>query len=61
MSEANEAQWDFWLSEIHENGVNLTTWEADFVESIVSQRERGRKLSDKQVEILERIYAEKTP
>jgi hypothetical protein len=53
--------WDKWIEAILTDGVNLSTWETDFVESIEIQRKSGRQLSDKQAEILERIYAEKTP
>lgn len=38
----------------------LSTWEQDFVESISAQWSAKRALSDKQFDILERIYAEKT-
>lgn len=40
---------------------NLSKWEADFIDSIAEQFERRGKLSEKQIEILERIYSEKTP
>ncbi len=39
----------------------LTPWETSFMESITDQFDRSGRLSDRQVEILERIYAEKTP
>ena len=38
----------------------LTKWESDFVESVSGQFERCGSLSERQAEILERIYAEKT-
>jgi hypothetical protein len=38
----------------------LTKWEEDFVESLTDQFQRKGWLSDRQFEILERIYAEKT-
>lgn len=38
----------------------LTSWETDFVDSVENQLYSGRQLSQKQEEILERIYAEKT-
>lgn len=38
----------------------LTEWEDNFMGSIKIQFQQGRNLSNKQVEILERIYAEKT-
>jgi hypothetical protein len=58
---AEQDQWHDWLTSIQNNGVNLTTWELDFVESISQQLAAGRRMSEKQAEILERIYAEKTP
>ena len=39
---------------------DLTKWEEDFVTSVTDQFERRGSLSDRQIEILERIYAEKT-
>jgi hypothetical protein len=38
----------------------LTKWEENFLESIGDQFEKRGSLSDRQTEILERIYAEKT-
>ncbi len=38
----------------------LTAWERSFMESITDQWDRTNRLSEKQLEILERIYAEKT-
>ena len=49
------------LEAIEHQGVNLTTWEEEFVESLRSQFNAGRELTEKQVETLERIYAERTP
>lgn len=49
-----------WINHVNERGVNLTKWEKDFMESITEQFANRRSLSDKQEEILERIYAEKT-
>lgn len=46
---------------ITSEGRNLTKWEEDFISSIGTQLENGRELSERQLEILERIYAEKTP
>ena len=39
----------------------LTAWEQQFMESITDQFDRSGTLSVRQLEILERIYAEKTP
>jgi hypothetical protein len=38
----------------------LSPWENQFIESLTDQVNRGATLSDKQFDILERIYAEKT-
>jgi hypothetical protein len=56
-----DARHEAWLEAIERDGTNLTTFEAEFVESIREQIDRGRTLSDKQAEILERIYADRTP
>jgi hypothetical protein len=52
---------DVMLETIERNGVNLTVWEESFVESLRTQRSAGRDLSEKQLQMLERIYAERTP
>lgn len=49
-----------WLSTIQLEGRGLTKWEEDFVASLAEQFDRWPKISDRQEEILERIYAEKT-
>ena len=56
----DESAWDHMLAVIADEGRNLSKWEEDFVASLEEQRESGRKLSERQAEILERIYAEKT-
>lgn len=48
-----------WLQEIEENGKGLTKWEEDFITSITEQFQRTGSLSDKQEDILERIYVDK--
>lgn len=50
-----------WLTTVNEEAVGLTKWERDFMESITEQWDRTGSLSRKQQEILERIYADKTP
>ena len=52
---------EHWIDTILSEGKGLTKWEFDFVESISDQFEAKYWISDKQEEILERIYAEKTP
>ena len=58
---AEREQWEDWLDAIESDGVNLSPWEEDFIASIRSQVDRGRDLSEKQLEIVERIYTERTP
>lgn len=49
------------IEQVNDNASKpLTAWERSFMESITDQWERSSYLSDRQVEILERIYAEKT-
>ena len=51
---------EHFLKELENPAKELTIWERDFVISITDQFNRRGTLSDKQFEILERIYAEKT-
>jgi hypothetical protein len=48
-----------WI-EACESSDKLTEWESDFIKSIRSYLESKGALTPKQVEILERIYADKT-
>lgn len=50
-----------WIERVNTEGRDLTAWELGFMESITDQFERGKNLTDLQVERLESIYAEKTP
>lgn len=50
-----------WIEKIQEEGRGLSDWEAWFIESIADQLTERGTISDRQEEILERIYAEKTP
>lgn len=51
-----------WINTVNTEALHkLTKWELDFMESITEQFEKRNSISDKQEEILERIYAEKTP
>ena len=52
----DDKPWEWWIDQIKVHGVNLTTWEEDFIESV----EGRERLTDKQIEIVERIYAERT-
>ena len=61
MSDDDRATWEDWLDAIEKDGVNLSVWEDTFISSIRRQLAMGRTLSEKQADILERIYAENTP
>lgn len=52
---------EHWITTINEEGRNLSKWELDFMESVTEQFSRSNSVSDKQEEIIERIYAQKTP
>ena len=43
-----------------EGDFDLSEWEAEFVESVGRQVQAGRELSDKQDEVLERIWRKAT-
>lgn len=49
-----------WINQIDDNAEKLNVWETEFFESVQSQFERTGSISDKQEEVLERIYANKT-
>lgn len=50
-----------WIDAIQDEASDkLTPWETDFIDSIATQVSLGRTLTQKQEEIVERIYAEKT-
>lgn len=51
---------EHFIHELYEPNTKLTQWEQDFVESVSDQFDRRGTLTDKQFEVLERIYAEKT-
>lgn len=57
----DRTDWEQWVDAITLNGVNCTTWELEFVESMQARLQAGRQLTEKQADILERIYAERTP
>lgn len=46
---------------IQDTGINVSKWEADFVASVGQQLTERGTLSEKQIEILDRIYSERTP
>lgn len=49
-----------WAADIRSQARNLTAWEQQFLDAIEERLEEGWNLSEKQAEVLERIYAEKT-
>ena len=51
-----------WVNDclLDENRVHLTEWELNFCRDIRGHLLRGRDLTDKQLDTLERIYSEKT-
>lgn len=51
---------DHFLRELQHPYKKLTAWELDFLESVQDQFDRRGGLTEKQFEVLERIYAEKT-
>ena len=50
-----------WIESIENWATDLTEWEDKFVSSLKEQLLKRGSLSIKQAEILERIYADKTP
>ena len=49
-----------WIDRCQHSSSGLTAWEQDFIDSLEDQFGRTGSISDRQEEILERIYAEKT-
>ena len=49
-----------WIEEIEGTGEGLTVWEEEFVESVGDLVRAGKPLSEKQADILERIFDERT-
>jgi hypothetical protein len=49
-----------WIELVNDEGRGLTKWEEDFMDSLTEQFEERGSISDRQEEILERIYAERT-
>lgn len=48
-----------WITAVNDEGRKLTDWEVQFMESITEQFDNSGSLSEKQEEILEKIYVEK--
>ena len=51
---------DYMLSALEAPVRDLSAWEENFVESVTEQWKEKHWLSERQQEILERIYSEKT-
>lgn len=49
-----------WIHTINSEGYGLSDWEGAFMESVTEQFEARGTLTEKQEEIVERIYCEKT-
>lgn len=60
MTQQNKQLLDHMFDCLDSPSRELTKWESDFIESVYDQFTKSGKLSDKQFEILEKIYAEKT-
>ena len=50
-----------WIQKCIDEGRDLTSWECGFLGSLDEQFADSGSISDRQEEILERIYASKTP
>jgi hypothetical protein len=50
-----------WIATIKQHGRGLTDWEKYFVGEIEKQLSRSGRLSERQHQILEKLYADKTP
>ena len=51
----------YWISTVNDEGRGLTEWELDFMDSLTEQMEDSTFISERQEEVLERLYSEKTP
>ena len=61
MTERERSNVSEWIERINTEGWDLTEWELGFMADITEQWDRSGQLSEKQIEIIERIYANKTP
>lgn len=56
----NYELWKSWIDKCREDFHRLSKWEKDFVDSVEEQLGEKGQLSERQAEILERIYSAKT-
>lgn len=61
MTKLEQDKFAAWIEMINDEGRGLSPWETSFMESVTEQWERSKFLTDRQQEIIERIYSEKTP
>lgn len=50
-----------WLHSLETEGHGLTTWEEEFITDLQSQVDETGTLSERQEQLLETLYANKTP
>ena len=50
----------YWIDTINTEAKELSKWEENFMESVTEQFELWKSISNRQEEILERLYTEKT-
>jgi hypothetical protein len=58
--EARRTTISTWLTELERPAKQLSAWELNFLSSVSEQFYERGTLTDKQFDVLERIYAEKT-
>jgi hypothetical protein len=58
-TEEEQKKWEYMLNQCETEGRNISAWELSFLESLRDQFDRTHSLSERQKEILERIYVDK--
>lgn len=61
MANYKPADIEYFIEKINSEARGLSKWQSDFMDSITEQWNERHSLSERQVEVLERIYADKTP
>lgn len=64
MSTLNTSQLVEWVAAITDRGINLTSWEIDFIESMQMKIDKwgdDTRFSDNQAERIEQIYMDRVP